>query len=125
MRSGSTSTVASGPDSPGEPPASAGADRAPPRRTRPSSNLAAASCGQVNGTSGGAVPALAEQCGELLRREDPVALGHELTDLRPVGVVGEQHTDAIAARSRSEVRVTGRQQRVAFAGAGPQHEQPA
>src|SRR5690242_13408555 len=32
--------------------------------------------------------------GELLRREYPVALGHELTDLLPVRVVGEQHPDA-------------------------------
>ena len=42
---------------------------------------------------------LVEQCGELLRREDPVALGHELTDLLPVRVVGEQHADAITAGS--------------------------
>ena len=33
---------------------------------------------------------IVEQCGELLQREDPVALGHELTDLLPVHVVGER-----------------------------------
>src|ERR1700722_7948336 len=40
-----------------------------------------------------------EPCGELLRREDPVALDHELTDLRPVRVVGKQHPDAVTAGS--------------------------
>ena len=40
---------------------------------------------------------LVEQGDELLRREDPVAFGHELVDLLPVRVVGEHHTDAIAA----------------------------
>jgi hypothetical protein len=42
---------------------------------------------------------LVEQCGELLRREDPVALGHELTNLLPVRVVGEHDHDAISASS--------------------------
>src|ERR1700722_13118707 len=46
--------------------------------------------------------ALVEQGGELLRREDPVAVGHELADLLPVRVVGEQHTDAVTAASRGE-----------------------
>jgi hypothetical protein len=48
---------------------------------------------------------LVEQCGEFLRREDPVALDYELTDLLPVRVVGEQHPDAITAGSRGEERV--------------------
>jgi hypothetical protein len=48
---------------------------------------------------------LVEQCGEFLRREDPVALDYELTDLLPVHVVGEQHPDAITAGSRGEERV--------------------
>ena len=48
---------------------------------------------------------LVEQCGELLRRQDPVALCHELTDLLPVRVVGEQHRDAITAGARGEERV--------------------
>ncbi len=38
---------------------------------------------------------LVESCGELFRREDPVALGHELTDLLRVGVVGEQDPETI------------------------------
>jgi hypothetical protein len=42
---------------------------------------------------------LVEQRGELVRREDPVALGHELTDLLPVRVVGEQHHDATYRRN--------------------------
>ncbi len=42
---------------------------------------------------------LVESCGELFRREDPVALGHELMNLLPVGVVGEQDPDAIPAGS--------------------------
>ncbi len=48
---------------------------------------------------------LVEECGELLRREDPVALGYELSDLLPVRAVGEQHHDAITAGSRCEERV--------------------
>jgi hypothetical protein len=66
---------------------------------------------------------LVEQCGELLRREDSVALDHELTDLLPVRVVGEQYRDAIMAGSRSEERVADGQQRPAFLRVGPQHEQ--
>jgi hypothetical protein len=66
---------------------------------------------------------LAEQCDELLRREDPVALGHELTDLLPVRLVGEHHHDAITAGSRGEERVANGQQRLAFAWADTQHEQ--
>ena len=57
---------------------------------------------------------LVEQCSELLRREDPVALGHELTDLLPVRVLGEQHPEAITAGSRGEERATNGQQRLAF-----------
>jgi hypothetical protein len=69
------------------------------------------------------VRVLVEECGELLRREDPVALGHELTDLLPVRVVGEHHHDAIMAGSRGEERVANGQQRVAFVWVGSQHEQ--
>jgi MFS family permease len=66
---------------------------------------------------------LVEQFGELLRREDPVALDYELTDLRPVRVVGEQHPDAITAGSWGEERAASGQQRLAFLRAGTQHEQ--
>src|ERR1700728_2764651 len=57
---------------------------------------------------------LVEQSGELLRREDPVALGHEFTDLLPVRVVGEQHPDATTTGPRDEERVADGQQRLAF-----------
>ena len=63
------------------------------------------------------------ECGELLRREDPVTLGYELTDLLPVRVAGEHHHDAITAGSRGEERVANGEQRLAFVWAGPQHEQ--
>jgi len=66
---------------------------------------------------------LVEQCDELLRREDPVALGHELTDLLPVRLVGEHYHDAIMAGSRGEERVANGQQRLAFVWADTQHEQ--
>ena len=46
--------------------------------------------------------ALVKQRGELLRREDPVALGHEFTDLLPVRAVGKQHPNAITAGPRGE-----------------------
>jgi len=59
---------------------------------------------------------LVEKCGELLRREDPVALGHELTDLLPIGVVGEPHHDAITAASRRKERVAIGQQRLTIVG---------
>src|SRR5580658_2608252 len=64
---------------------------------------------------------LVEQRGELLRREDPVALDHELTDLLPVRVVGERYHDAITSGSRGEERVANGQQRVALLWVGPQH----
>jgi len=57
---------------------------------------------------------LVEQCDELLRREDPVALGHELADLLPVRVVGEHHRDAILVGSGGEERLADGQQRLAF-----------
>jgi len=66
---------------------------------------------------------LVEQRGELLRRQDPVAFGHELADLLPVWVVGEHHPDAIAARPRGEERVAGGQQHLALVWIGTQHEQ--
>ncbi len=61
-------------------------------------------------------PRLAQIYGRVrhLRREDPVALGHELTDLLPVRVVGEQHHDAITAGFRGEEGMTSRQQRIAL-----------
>lgn len=40
---------------------------------------------------------MVEYRGELLRRESAVTLGHELTDVLPVGVGGDQHHDAIVA----------------------------
>jgi hypothetical protein len=52
--------------------------------------------------------ALVEPFGELFGREDPIALGHELADLLPVGVVVEQHPEARTAGSRGEVRVVAR-----------------
>jgi catechol 2,3-dioxygenase-like lactoylglutathione lyase family enzyme len=67
--------------------------------------------------------ALAEQLGELLRRDDPVALGHELTDLRPVGVAGKQHHDAVTVVSCGVERVPGGQQRLPFLRVGPQYQQ--
>jgi hypothetical protein len=66
---------------------------------------------------------LVEHCGELLRRESAVAVGHEFTDLLPIGVAGEPHPDAVTAGSRRVKRVANGQQRVAFVWAGPQHEQ--
>jgi hypothetical protein len=57
------------------------------------------------------------------RREDPVALGHELMDLLPVRVAGEQHPDAITAGSLGEERAASGQQRLAFVWVGTQHEQ--
>ena len=67
-------------------------------------------------TTGAQGALLVEQCGELLRSDPPVALGHEFTDLLPVGVVGEPHPDAITAGSWGEKRVANGQQRVAFVG---------
>ena len=61
---------------------------------------------------------LVEQCGELLRREPPVALGHELTDLLPVGTVREPHPNAARAGSRGEERAADIQQGVALAWVG-------
>jgi hypothetical protein len=62
---------------------------------------------------------LVKQCSELLRREDPVALGHELPDLLPVRVVGEQHSDAITAgSSRGEEGAANGQQSLAFVWVG-------
>ena len=66
---------------------------------------------------------LVKQYGELLRRDDLVALGHERTDLFSVRVVGEHHHDAITAGSRGEVRVAIGQQRLTFVWIGTQHEQ--
>jgi hypothetical protein len=64
-----------------------------------------------------------EERGELLRCESPVALGYELTDLVPVGVVGEPSSDAVATGARGEERVADGQQRIAFIWSGTQHEQ--
>jgi catechol 2,3-dioxygenase-like lactoylglutathione lyase family enzyme len=66
---------------------------------------------------------LAEQRGELFRRDDPVAFGHELTDLRPVGAAGKQHHDAVTVGSCGVERVAGGQQRLPFLCSGPQHQQ--
>ena len=58
---------------------------------------------------------LVEQRSELLRREDPVALSHELANLLPVCVVGETHPNTImAGSSRDEEWTANRQQRFAF-----------
>src|ERR1700683_4431253 len=59
---------------------------------------------------------------ELFRREPPVALYYELTDLLPVRVFGELHPDSVIAASRAVERVANRQQRLAFARVGAQHE---
>ena len=57
------------------------------------------------------------------RSRPAAAQPHELTDLLPVRVVGEQHLDAITAGSRGEERVADGQQRLAFVWVGTQHEQ--
>src|ERR1017187_6551563 len=91
------------------------------RRRRPLGLCAAGMPAVTAGLDGQRV--LVEQCGELLRREDPVALGHELTDLLPVRAAGEQHPDAITAGSRGEERAANGQQRLAFVWVCTQHEQ--
>src|SRR6185437_10787537 len=57
---------------------------------------------------------LIEQCGELLRRQNPIALGHKLADLLPIRVVGEKNANAITASSRRKERVADGEQRLAF-----------
>jgi len=54
---------------------------------------------------------------------DAIALGHELTDLLPVRVPGEQHPDAITAGPRDEEGMADGQQRLAFVWVRTQHEQ--
>jgi len=64
-----------------------------------------------------------EQSGELLWRDDPLAPDHELLDRPPVGVVGEQHPDAIGPGPRGEGRSDNGQQRLAIAWDRTQYEQ--
>jgi len=56
------------------------------------------------------------------RREQPVALGYEFSDLSPLGVVGEQHRDAITASARREAGIRDRHQRVAIIPMDAEHD---
>jgi hypothetical protein len=58
--------------------------------------------------------------GTLLARpsRQVVAVGHDLTDLLPAGVAGEQHRDAITVGSRGEERVADGQAFLAFVWVG-------
>lgn len=66
---------------------------------------------------------LIQQGGELLRGEDPIAVGHQFADLVPVGVIGEHDADSVTPGSRREEWAAGGQQRLAFGGMSTQHQQ--
>ena len=71
-------------------------------------------------TPGSAAMGYVGMFGTLLARpsRQVVAVGHEVMDLLPAGVVGEQHRDAITAGSRGEERVANGQAFLAFVWAG-------